>query len=104
MDLPDKIASSRAHSLRLIATSASVSAIGFPFAAIFLVPTAVSYVALPGTILFAAMAFCSVVCFLFCPTRPLFLKLIAFALMANAVFWALYCCGFYWIHLAHSSR
>ncbi|HEY5811694.1 MAG TPA: hypothetical protein VIT23_03460 [Terrimicrobiaceae bacterium] len=53
-----------------------MSAIGFPFAATFSVPTALGYVALPGDIIFTLMAACSVVCFLLCPLRPLILKLV----------------------------
>ena len=46
----------RTRSLRWVAISASVSAIGIPVAATFSVPTAVSYVALPGVIIFTLMA------------------------------------------------
>lgn len=90
-----------ARSIRFVAISASVSAIGFPFAAAASVPTAVGYVALPGVIIFTLMAVCSVVCFLLCPLRPLFLKLVAFTLTVNAVFWFLYSTGYYWLHLVY---
>ena len=89
------------RSVRLVAISALTSAFGFPFAANFSVPTGVSYVALPGVILFTLMACCSVVCFLLCPRRPWVLKLIAFALTVNAAFWFLYCTGYYWLHLVY---
>jgi hypothetical protein len=92
---------SRARSIRVVAISACVSAIGFPFAATASVPTAVGYVALPGVIIFTLMALCSVVCFLLCPLRPLILKLIAFALTVNTVFWFLYSTGYYWLHLVY---
>jgi len=84
-----------------VAISAVVSAIGFPFAATFSVPTAVSYVALPGVIIFTLMACCSVACFLLCPRRPLLFRLVAFALTVNAVFWFLYSTGYYWLHLVY---
>jgi len=101
MDSPSNSVTTRGRSIRLLAISASVSAIGFPFAATFSVPTAVGYVALPGVIIFTLMAACSVACFLFCPLRPLIFKLIAFALTVNAVFWFLYCTGYYWLHLVY---
>jgi hypothetical protein len=89
------------RSVRLVAISAVVSAIGFPSAATFSVPTAVGYVALPGVMIFTLMAVCSVVCFVLCPRLPLIQKVIACGLMVNAVFWFLYCTGYYWLHLVY---
>lgn len=101
METPSTSGMARARSIRFVAISACVSAIGFPFAAAASVPTAVGYIALPGVIIFTLMAVCSVICFLLCPLRPVILKLVALALTVNAVFWFLHATGYYWLHLIH---
>lgn len=91
----------KSRGVLLIAISACVSAIGFPFAAAAYAPTAVGYVALPGVVIFTFMAVCSVVCFLLCPMRPWLPKLIALVLAVNALFWFIHVTGYYWLHLVY---
>ncbi|MCI0745025.1 MAG: hypothetical protein L0Y58_06440 [Verrucomicrobia subdivision 3 bacterium] len=92
---------SRARSIRLVAVSASVSAIGFPFAAASYAPTEIGCPAWWGVLMFSVMACCSIACFFLCPPRPRIWKLIALALTIPALFWTLSTWGDYWLHLIY---
>jgi hypothetical protein len=48
--------------------------------------------------LFGLVALSCSTCFLLCPRRPLPLKLIALALAAHGLFWALYAVVYYYLH------
>ena len=94
-------ATTRSRGIRLVAVGASVTAVGFPFAASAYAPTAVGYVSLSGVMIFVALAVCCLVCFFICPPRPFAPKLITLALAGHALFWVLYSLGYYWLHLVY---
>jgi hypothetical protein len=101
MDSTSQTGTSKRRGIRLAALGASVTAIGFPFAAAASVPTAIGYVSLPGVIIFSTMATACLVCFFLCPSRPLVPKLLTLALAGHALFWVLYSLGYYWLHLTY---
>ncbi len=72
--------------------------VGWPIAAGFFSSTPIGVVEWPSVALFVLLAFACVICFLFCPRRPLVPKIITFALMIHALFWTIDVVVYHWLH------